>query len=245
MRAGSTDRTWDAVRLRDRLREARLYLLFSPAACGGRDPLEVLEAALPHVDLVQVRIKALAAGPEPTGAPSEARGTFEWTEKVLELAALHAELEVPVLVDDRADVARSLLERGCAGVHLGQDDAPARWMRALLGPDPLIGLSTHSLAQVAAALEEPVDYLGFGPIHATSTKGYARGLGGEAAWIAAQASPLPVFPIGGIELANVVELEGAGRAAVSSAILAAADPSRAARELRAALRSAAEGRFED
>jgi thiamine-phosphate pyrophosphorylase len=245
MRDGSTVKGWGAVRLRDRLREARLYLLFSPAACGGRDPLQVLEAALPYVDLVQVRIKELAAGCEPHRSPSEARATFEWTERVLELAALHAELEVPVLVDDRADVARSLLGRGCAGVHLGQDDAPPRWTRALLGPEPLIGLSTHSQAQVAAALEEPVDYLGFGPIHATSTKGYARGLGGEAAWIAAQASSLPVFPIGGIELSNVSELEGAGRAAVSSAILSAADPARAARELRAALRSSTEGRFDD
>ena len=71
-----------------------------------------------------------------------------------------------------------------------------------------------------------------------------RGLGGEAAWIAAQASALPVFPIGGIELANVSELEGAGRAAVSSAILAAADPARAARELRGALSSAAADRFD-
>jgi len=232
------------VRLRDRLRAARLYLLFSPAACGGRDPLEVLEAALPHVDLVQVRIKELAARTEPTRATSEARATFEWTEKVLELVALHAELEVPVLVDDRADVARSLLERGCAGVHLGQDDAPPRWTRELLGPEPLIGLSTHSIAQVAAALDEPVDYLGFGPIHATSTKGYARGLGGETGWIASQASALPVFPIGCIELANVSELESIGRAAVSSAILAAADPARAARELRMALHSATERRFE-
>jgi thiamine-phosphate diphosphorylase len=227
--------------LRDRLREARVYLLFSPSVCGGRDPLEVLEAVLTHVDLVQVRVKAVAGALDPARSargsrePGEARATFEWTAKVLELAALHPGLEVPVLVNDRADVARALLESGCAGVHLGQDDAPPQLARALLGPQPLIGLSTHSQTQVAQALEEPVDYLGFGPIHATRTKGYASGLGGEAAWIAAQSVALPVFPIGGIDLANASELEGVGRAAVSSAILGAADPARAARELRAAL----------
>jgi thiamine-phosphate pyrophosphorylase len=224
--------------LRDRLGDARLYLLFSPSACAGRDPMAVLEAALPHVDLVQVRIKPVAGAGAPVNETSEARATFEWTVRVLELAALHPGLEIPVIVDDRADVARALAERGCAGVHLGQDDAPPHAVRALLGPDLLIGFSTHSYAQVAAALDEPVDYLGFGPIHATSTKGYARGLGGEAAWIAARASVLPLFPIGGIELSNALELEGVGRAAVSSAVLSAADPARAARELRAALAAA-------
>lgn len=228
------------ARLRDRLRGARLYLLFSPAVCAGRDPLTVLEAALPHVDLVQVRIKPLAGAGAPSRAISEARDTYAWTERVLELAALHPGLELPVLVDDRADVARALADRGCAGVHLGQDDAPPRAARELLGDGALIGFSTHSYAQVVAALDEPVDYLGFGPIHVTETKGYARGLGGQAAWIAAQASALPLFPIGGIDLANVVELEGLGRAAVSSAVLAAEDPARAARELRAALEAASE-----
>jgi len=156
----------------------------------------------------------------------------DWTLRVLDLVAAHPGLDVPVLVDDRVDVARTLLERGCAGVHLGQDDAPPELARELLGEAPLIGLSTHSPAQVVASLEQPVDYLGFGPIHATSTKGYVRGLGPEAAWVAAQASDRPLFAIGGIDATNAGELEDVGRAAVSSAILAAADPARAARELR-------------
>jgi len=231
----------DGVALRERLREARLYLLFTPSACAGREPLAVLEAALPHVDLLQVRHKHPDRELDPTRpaqgleATTSARELSEWTVRVLDLLQAYPSLGVPVIVNDRADVARALLELGCAGVHLGQDDAPPRLVRELLGAGALVGLSTHSPAQVAAALDEPVDYLGFGPVHATATKGYQRGLGAEAAWIAAQASPLPVFPIGGITCGNAGELDDVGRAAVSSAILGAPDPERAARELRALL----------
>ena len=234
----------DAIALRDRLRDARLYLLFTPSLCGGRDPLEVLEAALPFLDVIQVRPKAPDRDLDPArpsqglAARTSAREVHDWSVRVLDLLEAYPALRIPLIVNDRVDVARTLLERGCAGVHLGQDDAPPRLARELLGPEPLIGLSTHSAAQVALALDEPVDYLGFGPVHATPTKGYARGLGPEAAWIAAQASAVPVFPIGGIGPENAGELDDVGRAAVSAALLRAADPERAARELRALLEGA-------
>jgi len=214
---------------RERLRAARLYLVFSPHLCAGRDPLAVLERLLPEVDLLQVRVKPDGA------APSEAAATRDWTRRVLGLCApLGADAPL-VVVNDRVDVARTLLAEGCAGVHLGQDDMPPAAARELLGPQALIGLSTHDAAQVVRAGDEPVDYLGFGPVHATATKGYTRGLGSEAAWVAAQATHLPVFPIGGIDALNAGELEDVGRAAVGAALLAAADPARAARELRALL----------
>jgi thiamine-phosphate pyrophosphorylase len=184
---------------------------------------------------VQVRVK-------PDASRSSAALSYAWTARALELCAPLGDAAPPILVNDRVDVARALLERGCAGVHLGQDDAPPRAARELLGADPLIGLSTHDAAQVARALDEPVDYLGFGPVHATATKGYARGLGSEAAWIAAQATHLPLFPIGGIDAGNAGELEDVGRAAVGAALLAAPDPVRAARELRALLEGEAQGR---
>lgn len=219
----------DAIELRRRLAAARLYLIFTPGLVTGREPLEVLEAALPHVDIVQVRPKGAGLA-----ARSDARETLEWTERVLALVE-RLRSEALVLVNDRVDVARALLERGVAGVHLGQDDTPPRVARELLGSAALLGLSTHSGAQVIAALDEPVDYLGFGPIHATATKGYARGLGAEAAWIASQAASVPVFPIGGIGLAQASDLAEVGRAAVSSAILTARDPAAAARALRESL----------
>jgi thiamine-phosphate pyrophosphorylase len=215
--------------LRDHLSRARLCLLFTPALVRG-EPLEVLESVLDHVDLIQIRAK-------PTGSEATASGreTYDWTLRVLELVRARGGGTIPVLANDRVDVARSLLDRGCAGVHLGQDDCPPAVARAVLGPGPLIGLSTHHLRQVVLAGDEPVDYLGFGPIHPTATKGYERGLGAEMAWIAAEASELPLFPIGGIGLENAAELERVGRAAVSSAILTVADPVEAARTLRALL----------
>jgi thiamine-phosphate pyrophosphorylase len=219
---------FDPNEARDRLRAARLMLLYTPQLCGARDPLEVLEAALPYLDIVQIRIKA------PGLLAAHARDTHDWTERVLALvhAQPAARERVLVIVNDCVDVAAVLAPRGCVGVHVGQDDLPAADVRAVLGPDLLIGVSTHDAQQIAAAEEDGADYLGFGPVHATATKGYAEGLGPEAAWIAHSSTPLPVFPIGGIGLENANELAQVGRAAVSSAILSAADPARVARELR-------------
>ncbi len=226
----------------ERLARSRLLFLFTPAACPGRDPFEVLAEVLPFVDIVQVRPKALAGADEAalSGAGVQsARETFELCQRVLECVQ-RSGASTLVTVNDRVDVARALQDAGCAGVHLGQEDCPPDIAREVLGPGALIGLSTHSLAQVALADSLPVDYLGFGPIHATATKGYARGLGAEAAWIAAQASDKPLFPIGGIGLANAAELAQVGRAAVASALFAAQDPAASARALRALLNRGAE-----
>jgi thiamine-phosphate pyrophosphorylase len=209
-------------------------LLFTPQLCRGRNPLETLESVVEWVDIVQVRAKPLGAAPE-SSASGAAREAFEWCVRVLDVLAAHPSLHRLVIVNDRVDVAAALWTRGCGGVHLGQDDCPATIARRYLGPDPILGVSTHDPRQVAAAAEPSVDYIGFGPVHATRTKGYAAGLGRRAAVSASTQSPHPVFPIGGIELSNARDLACIGRAAVGSAILSAADPSRAARELHAAL----------
>jgi thiamine-phosphate diphosphorylase len=202
-------------------------LLFTPELCA-RAPLETLAAALPAVDVVQVRVK----DPEHPGGAAPARELHSWTLRVLELVAARPELDVLVTVNDRVDVACVLQARGLDGVHLGADDAPPELARELLGPDALIGLSTHDYAAVVAASERPVDCLGFGPIWPTRTKGYARGLGAEAAWVASAATRLPLFPIGGVDATRAQELAPVGRVAVSAAILAAEDPGRAAAEIR-------------
>lgn len=230
----------DIATLRQRLASARLLLLFTPDACAGRDPLAVLEAALPAIDVVQVRPKPLGTGARGL-APCDARATFEWTERVLDLVRAQREFDVIVTVDDRVDVARALFDAGCAGVHLGESDCPVGVARAQLGRHALIGLSTHTFEAVIEADELDVDYIGFGPVHATHTKGYELGLGAEAAVIACASSRHPLFPIGGITHANALELARVGRAAVASAILAAEDPARAARELRALLTLAEDG----
>ena len=214
---------------RERLARARLMLIFTPELCpAGSDPLDVLARALPFLDVIQVRVK------DPELGTSPARGSCDWTRRVLELVA-RARGDALVLVNDRVDVAAALLSEGVDGVHLGADDAPSELARALLGPDVLIGLSTHSGAELARAEELALDYLGFGPIHATATKGYARGLGSEAAWVATRACSRPLFPIVGIDATNASELAEVGRAAVGRAILSAGDPARTAREIAALL----------
>jgi len=225
--------------MRERLAHAHLYLLFTPGLCGGRDPLEVLEAALPWIDLIQVRPKPsdrdLVPGRSPrAGVVSSAREVHDWSVRVLELVR-SAGSDALVIVNDRLDVARSLLESGCAGVHLGQADSPPAVARDLLGSEALIGLSTHDAAGLARASDEPVDYVGFGPIHASTTKGYVRGLGSDIAWTLDRASDVPLFPLGGIDATNIGELSEIGRAAVAAAILAADDPAGSARQLRAML----------
>lgn len=223
--------TPDRFEIRDRLSRARVLLLFTPELCGSRDPLAVLAAAAPFVDVVQVRPKSVGGLQR---GPCEARATFEWARRVLALEAVR-EFGILVTVDDRVDVASVLWSEGLAGVHVGEDDMPVAAARAFLGDGPLIGLSTHDFDAVLEAEEGPADYLGFGPVHATSTKGYSNGLGSDACWIASEAAAKPLFPIGGISSDNAGELARVGRAAVGSAILGAADPRAAAQAIRAAL----------
>jgi thiamine-phosphate pyrophosphorylase len=224
----------DPAELRRRIADSRLMLIFSPELCGPGDPCETLESVLEWVDVIQIRPKPTNRS-DASGAPSSARDVHDWCLRVLDVLAAHPALLRPVIVNDRVDVAAVLWAKGCAGVHVGQDDCPVANARALLGPDPLIGLSTHDMTQVGAAMEERVDYLGFGPIHATRTKGYLHGLGPDVCSVASQASTVPVFPIGGIDAINIGELTRVGRAAVGSAILSARDPARAACELRTLL----------
>ncbi len=189
---------------RERLGEARLLLIFTPELVLKGDPLERLRLLIPHVDVIQVRPKPVASEQSAQLAadpPAEARATHDWTERVLELvrsAEPDEEARPLVMVNDRVDVAMALQERGCAGVHLGQSDLPASEARALLGEDALIGLSTHDMRDVAMTLDQPIDYLGYGPVFASTTKGYSEARGPETAWVASEAVGIPVFPIGGI-----------------------------------------------
>jgi thiamine-phosphate pyrophosphorylase len=145
-----------------------------------------------------------------------------------------------VLVNDRADIARLA---GAGGVHVGQDDLSPAAVRSLAGPAAVIGLSTHTAGQCAAALGEPVDYLAAGPVFGTGTKatGYQpiglAGVGRAAAQIAASpAASLPLVAIGGITLdrARSVIAAGAGSVAVISDLLTTGSPAaRVAAFLRA------------
>jgi thiamine-phosphate pyrophosphorylase len=198
---------------RERLESARLYLV-----CDRR-PRAFLDAALRGgVDIVQLRDKE-ASDRELLAAARDFRAACDRHDALF-------------VLNDRPDL---VLAARADGVHVGQDDMPVGQARALVGADRLIGLSTHTLAQVDAAAG--VDYLGVGPVAATPTKPGRPAVGVGLVRHAAAAAAVPFFPIGGIDvgLAGAVARAGATRIAVVRAIAESADPEAAARALRAAL----------
>jgi len=204
---------------RERLRTARLYLCCE-ARPGGADPEPLLAAALRGgVDIVQLREKSL-----PRREVELAAQTFR------RLCDTYSAL---FIVNDDPDLVRSC---DADGVHVGQDDLAAAEARTLLGPDAIIGLSTHSEEQIAAAAKAPVDYVSVGPIWETPTKQGRPAVGLGLISHAAANAPHPFFAIGGIDSSNaaaVVEA-GARRLCVVRAIRDAADPAAAAEALRGA-----------
>lgn len=136
---------------------------------------------------------------------------------VLDEVRLHRPPGTLLIVNDRLDVA---LAGGADGVHLGQDDLPLAAARRLCPPGFVIGVSTHNEAQVAAAVAQGADYIGFGPIFATATKRNPEPtVGVERLRAVCASTPVPVVAIGGVSLARVPELVAAGARAV--AIIAA------------------------
>jgi thiamine-phosphate pyrophosphorylase len=171
------------------------------AAARGWTPVDLARAFLDGgARLLQLRAKRIGSGP-----------VLEVTERLVALAAAYGGR---VVVNDRADVARMA---GAAGVHVGQEDIDAAAARAIVGPDRVVGLSTHSAGQVDAALAQPISYLAVGPVYGTATKdtGYAP-VGLELVeYAAARAGTLPVVAIGGIDLARAPDVLAAGAAAVA------------------------------
>ena len=208
------------------LARAHLYLITSPMA--GLEAM--VEAALGGgVRLVQYRAKADAMSGD--GVPLDDATRLQQVRALRALTSRHGAL---LIVNDRIDLA---LAAGADGVHLGQGDLPPQLARRLLGPDRLIGRSTHQLSQLQQAVADGCDYVGVGPVHATPTKPGREPVGLDYVRQAAAESPIPFFAIGGIELANLaaVRVAGAARVAVVRAITAAADPAAAAAGLLQAL----------
>jgi thiamine-phosphate pyrophosphorylase len=200
-----------------------LYLVLGPEHCARHGLAATVRAALDGgVTLIQYRAKA---------AP--ARAQFA---EVVELSGICRRFGVPLLVNDRVDIA---LAAGADGVHLGQSDLPAERARRLLGEDAIVGLTVRSLAEIEAAPLAVVDYLSVGAVYATASKADAdppRGTSGLAELVAAirRRSELPVCAISGIDAGNAVDVIAAGAdgIAVISAICSAEDPAAAARGLR-------------
>jgi thiamine-phosphate pyrophosphorylase len=208
---------------RTRLTAARLYLvcgsISDASSRGGSAPLPDLlrEAIAGGVDIVQLREKQLP-DEELIAVANAARALCE------RLGAL-------LIVNDRPHLAR---EVGADGVHVGQEDMPVAEVRELVGPDMLIGLSTHAPREIDAVDAGLVDYIGVGPVHATPTKPGRAAVGLELVRYAAAHATVPFFAIGGIDASNAPAAidTGARRLCVLRAIAAAENPEHAARELR-------------
>jgi thiamine-phosphate pyrophosphorylase len=210
---------------RERLRTARLYFV-----CEARpqtDLESLLRAALTGgADIVQLREKELGRAEIERAAETFRRVADTFSA----LFVLNDDPELARIVD--AD-----------GVHVGQDDVGAEQARELLGPDAVVGLSTHSEEQIEASEARPVDYISVGPIWETPTKEGRPGVGTDLIAHAAEHAPHPFFAIGGIDTGNAGEVvkAGAERLCVVRAIRDAADPEAAATELRQAFASGERG----
>jgi thiamine-phosphate pyrophosphorylase len=204
---------------RDRLARSRLYVV-TDARTGRGDLHDFLEAILgAGTDIVQLREKGAEAG-----------DLLRWGQAFRDASDRHGALFV---INDRPDVAVAL---EADGVHVGQNDMPPEVTRRLVGPDLIVGLSTHSRDQLQAASPR-ADYVCVGPVHSTPTKPGRPAVGLELVRTAAGLERRPWFAIGGIDprtLPDVVEC-GARRIVVVRAVTESDDPGEAVRRLLAGL----------
>lgn len=186
-----------------------IYLVTDDGCLQGRALIDCVREALEGgVTLVQYRAKTASSA--------------EMYAEALQLKALCDSFKVPLIINDRLDIAMAV---GAAGVHLGQDDLPCAAARKLLGEDYIIGVSAHNPAEAKAALQSGADYLGCGAVFGTATKADVKKLGTEGLAAICKATGLPVVGIGGVTADNYREVRAAGAdgAAIVSGILAQPD----------------------
>lgn len=196
----------------------RLYAVTDRAWVGAQTLPQQVEAALKGgATCVQLREKHL----DDAAIRAEA----------LEISALCKQYRVPFILNDNVALAA---ECGADGVHLGQEDMDPAQARQILGPDAIIGVSAHSVAEAKAAVAAGADYLGCGAMFATTTKTDTTTLPKETLRAICEAVPVPVVAIGGIHKENLLSLADCGEAGVAlvSAIFAAKDIEAECRELR-------------
>jgi thiamine-phosphate pyrophosphorylase len=205
---------------RQRLADARLYVLLTRSRCAAALDWTIREAAAGGATVFQLREKG--------------RGDRELLELARDVRRWTREAGALFLVNDRPDVAR-LAEAD--GVHLGQDDMPVKEARRILGPDTLIGVSTHDVAQLRQAILDGASYVGVGPTFASGTKEFAELAGLDFVRRASAETSLPAFVIGGVTAATICQAVAAGarRVAVSQAVCEADDPQTVAAQLLHAL----------
>ncbi len=202
---------------RQRLAEARLYVLVSGSECRAALDWTIREAAAGGAQIIQLREKNLTD----RDLLERARQVRHWTHSAGLL----------FIMNDRPDIAR-LVEAD--GVHLGQQELPVKEARRIVGPEALIGVSTHDLEQVRQAVLDGASYLGVGPTFPSATKSFPALAGLEFVRQVAAETSLPAFVIGGVGLETIdaAVAAGARRVAVGQAVCQAEDPRAVAMELR-------------
>lgn len=186
-----------------------IYLVTDAACCKGRPLLKCVEAALKGgVTLVQYRLKNGDGG--------------RMYQEALELKILCDKYAVPLIINDRLDIAMAV---GAAGVHLGQDDLPCNVARAILGDEYVIGVSAHNPQEAIKSVQDGADYLGCGAVFGSATKTDVSKLGLENLEAIRKAVKVPMVGIGGVNSSNyaLVRHTGADGAAIISGILSADD----------------------
>ncbi|MBN2246405.1 MAG: thiamine phosphate synthase [Candidatus Aminicenantes bacterium] len=197
----------------------------------------VLQTKFTHAELA---LQAIQGGADTIQFRQKEGATLyliEWAQKTAEICKRE---NIPFVVNDRLDVALAV---GIDGIHLGQEDFPIPLARKLLGPDVIIGGSALTLEEAQKCFDEGCDYIGFGPVFPTGSKldtGPASGL--SLLEKAAEAFPIPIIAIGGIQEQNVEQVIKAGAygIAVISAVCCMPDPAEAARRLKEILMDAVE-----
>ena len=197
----------------------RLYAVTDRAWVGKQSLYEQVEAALKGgASCVQLREKEL--------------NDEDFLREALELSTLCKRYRVPFFINDNVDVA---IRCHADGIHVGQEDMQAAQVRQRVGPDMMIGVSVHSVAEALEAVRNGADCLGAGAVFATSTKTDVQTMPRETLRAICQAVNIPVVAIGGINKENIAALSGTGvdGVALVSAIFGADDIEGACRELRA------------
>jgi thiamine-phosphate pyrophosphorylase len=161
------------------------------------------------------------------------RSTREYMDLAVATHEITARYGIPLIIDDRVDVALAI---GAEGVHVGQSDMPVGIARKIMGPDKIIGATTKTIPQALEAYEQGADYLGCGAIYPTTTHVKTVITPVETLKEIVKAVPVPVNAIGGLNKDNIFVLKGSGIAGICvvSAIMKAADPELATRELKQA-----------
>ena len=177
----------------------------------------VEQAILGGCSLIQLREKQ-----------SSSREFFEMAKRI---KAITDRYRVPLIINDRIDIALAV---DAAGVHLGQEDIPAKEARRIMGEEKVIGVSARTVELARKAVEDGADYLGVGAMFATNTKGNAKVIGKEKLKEIRAAVSIPIVAIGGINHSNAAQLvdTGINGLAVVSSVIGASDIQAAARKMR-------------